>query len=86
MTSLVEDDREIVGHHMLIARGRLDRYLLQSDPILRVLLAIIFVELLELEIERPYDLSKIRGKLLQPRGACVVSYSMCRMFSWLPCC
>ena len=63
MTSLVEDDREIICHHMLVPCCRSDRDLIKGHPIFGVLLAVVFFELLELEIAWPDDLSEMRGEL-----------------------
>jgi len=53
MTSLVEDDWEVVCNDMLIPCCRPDRDLIEGDPVLGVFLAVVFFKLLELEIARP---------------------------------
>ena len=63
MASLVEDDLEVICHDVLISCCRLDYDLVESDPVFRVLLAIIFFKLLELKVAGPYDLAKVRGEL-----------------------
>jgi hypothetical protein len=53
---------------MLITSGRTDGDLVERDPAFRVLLAIIFPELLKLEIPWPDDLSEMRSKLFETQG------------------
>ena len=50
---------EIVGHDMLISCYRPNYDFVKSDPVFRILLAIVFFELLELEVAGPYDLAKV---------------------------
>jgi len=52
---------------MLVPCCRRDRDLIKGDPVLEVFLAVIFFELLELEIMRPDDLLEMRGELFQAR-------------------
>jgi hypothetical protein len=46
-----------------------DGDLIEHDPAFGVLLAVIFPELLKLEISWPDDLSEMRSKLFETRGA-----------------
>jgi phage-related holin len=69
MTSLIKDNWKIVSHYMLITCGGMDRDLVECDLAFRVLLAVIFPELLELEITWPDNLSEMRSKLFEARGA-----------------
>ena len=50
MTSLVEDDREIICHEMLIPYCRQDRDLIEGDLVLRVFLAVIFFSFSSLKL------------------------------------
>jgi hypothetical protein len=50
---------------VLITCGGPDGDLVECDPAFRVLLAIIFLELLKLEIPWPDDLSEMRSKLFE---------------------
>jgi uncharacterized BrkB/YihY/UPF0761 family membrane protein len=52
---------------MLITYGGLDGDLVERDPAFRVLLAVIFPELLKLEIPWPDDLLEMRSKLFETR-------------------
>jgi hypothetical protein len=50
---------------VLITCGGPDGDLIERDPTFRVLLAVIFLELLKLEIPWPDDLSEMRSKLFE---------------------
>jgi hypothetical protein len=82
MTCLIKNNWKIVSHYVLITCGGPNGDLIERDPAFRVLLVVIFPELLELEISWPDDLSEMRSKLFEARGACLVSYWMQCMFSW----
>ena len=62
MTSLVKDDWEVICHDVLVSCCRSDCDLIESDPVFRVLLAVVF-KLLELKVAGPDDLAKVRGEL-----------------------
>ena len=53
MTSLVEDDWEVVCHDMLVPCCRPNRDLIEGDPVLEVFLAVVFFKFLELKIAWP---------------------------------
>jgi hypothetical protein len=74
MTYLIKNNWKIVSHYVLITCDGLDGDLVEHDTAFRVLLAIIFSELFKLEIPWPDDLSEMRSKLFETRGACSVSY------------
>jgi hypothetical protein len=61
MTYLVENNKKIVSHYMLITCGRPDGDLIERDPAFGILLAVIFPELLKLEIPWPDDFSEMRS-------------------------
>jgi hypothetical protein len=67
MTCLIKNNWKIISHYVLITCGGPDDDLIERDPTFRVLVAIIFPELLELEITWPDDLSKMRSKLFEAR-------------------
>jgi phage-related holin len=69
MTCLIKNNWKIVSHYVLITRDGLDGDLVERDLAFRVLLAVIFHELLKLEIPWPDDLSEMRSKLFETRGA-----------------
>jgi phage-related holin len=69
MTCLIKNNWKIVSHYVLITYDRLDGDLVERDPAFGVLLAVIFLELLKLEIPWPNDLSEMRSKLFETRGA-----------------
>jgi hypothetical protein len=54
---------------VIITCGGPDDDLVERDPAFGVLLAVIFLELLELEIPWPDDLSEMKSKLFEARGA-----------------
>jgi hypothetical protein len=74
MTCLIKNNWEIVSHYMLITCSRPDSDFVERDLAFRVLLAVIFSELLKLEIPWPDDFSEMRSKLFEARGPCSVSY------------
>jgi hypothetical protein len=59
---------------MLITYSGPNSDLIERDPAFRVFLAVIFLELLKLEIPWPDDLSEMSSKLFEARGPCSVSY------------
>jgi hypothetical protein len=59
MTCLIKNNWKIVSHYVLITYGGSDGDLVEHDPTFGVLLAIIFPELLKLEISWPDDLSEM---------------------------
>jgi len=63
MASLVKDDWEVICHDVLVSCCRSDCDLVESDPVFRVLLAVVFFKLLELKVAGPDDLVKVRGEL-----------------------
>jgi len=63
MTSLVEDNWEVVIHDVLISCCGTNCNLIESDPIFWVFLAVVLFKLLEFKVAGPYDLAKVRGKL-----------------------
>jgi phage-related holin len=69
MTCLIKNNWKIVGHYVLITCGGPDSDLVEHDLAFGVLLAIIFPKLLKLEIPWPDDLSEMRSKLFETRGA-----------------
>jgi phage-related holin len=69
MTYLIKNNWKIVSHYVLITCGGPDGDLIECDPAFAVFLAVIFPELLKLEIPWPDDLSKMRSKLFETRGA-----------------
>jgi hypothetical protein len=69
MTFLIKNNWKIVSHYVLITCGGVDGDLVERDPAFRVLLAVIFPELLKLEIPWLEDLSEMRSKLFEARGA-----------------
>jgi hypothetical protein len=69
MTYLIKNNWEIISHYMLITCGGLDSDLIERDLAFGVLLVVIFAELFELEIPWPDDLSEMRSKLFETRGA-----------------
>ena len=56
---MVEDHWEVVGHYMLVPCYRPDCDLVKSDLVFRILLGIVFFELLKLEVAGPHDLAKV---------------------------
>jgi hypothetical protein len=69
MTCLIKNNWKIVSHYVLITCSGPDGDLIERDPAFGVLLAIIFLELLKLEIPWPDDLSEMRSKLFEAWGA-----------------
>jgi hypothetical protein len=69
MTCLIKDNWKIVSHYMLVTCSRTDSDLIEHDLPFGVLLAVIFPELLKLEIPWPDDLSEMRSKLFETRGS-----------------
>jgi hypothetical protein len=65
MTCLIKNNWKIVSHYMLITYGRPDGDLVERDLAFGVLLAVIFLELLKLEVPWPDDLSEMRSKLFE---------------------
>jgi hypothetical protein len=74
MTCLIKNNWKIVSYYVLITCGGPDDDLIERDPSFGVLIAVIFPELLELEIPWPDDLSEMMSNLFEARGACLVSY------------
>jgi hypothetical protein len=68
MTCLIKKNWKIVSHYVLITCGGLDGDLIERDLAFGVLLAVIFPELLKLEIPWPDDLSEMRSELFETRG------------------
>jgi hypothetical protein len=69
MTCLIKNNWKIVNHYVLITRGGPDGDLIERDPDFGILLVVILPELLKLEIPWPDDLSVMRSKLFETRGA-----------------
>jgi hypothetical protein len=69
MTCLIKNNWKIVSHYVPITCGRPNGDLIERDPAFEVLLTVIFPELLKLEIPWPNDLSEMRSKLFETRGA-----------------
>jgi hypothetical protein len=69
MTCLIKNNWKIVSHYVLITCGRPNDDLIERDPALRVLLAVMLPKLLKLEIPWPDDLSEMRSKLFETRRA-----------------
>jgi hypothetical protein len=69
VTCLIKDNWKIISHYMFITCGGPDGDLIERDPAFRVLLAVILLELFELKVSRPYDLSETRSELFEARGA-----------------
>jgi hypothetical protein len=69
MTYLIKNHWKIISHYVLITCGGPNSDLVERDPAFRVLLTVIFLELLKLEIPWPDDLSEMRSKLFETRGA-----------------
>jgi len=46
MTGLIKDDGEIVCYYVLISSGQPNGDFIEGDPVLKVLLAVILLELL----------------------------------------
>jgi hypothetical protein len=74
MTYLIKNNWKLVSHYVLITCSGLDGDLIERHLAFRVLLVIIFPELLKLEIPWPDNLSEMRSKLFEARGLCLVSY------------
>jgi hypothetical protein len=74
MTCLIKNNWKIISHYVLITCSGPDGDLIERDLAFGVLLAVIFPELLKLEIPCPDDLSEMRSKLFKPRGPGSVSY------------
>jgi hypothetical protein len=69
LTCLIKNNWKIVNHYVLITCSRPNDDLIERDLAFGVLLAIIFPELLKLEIPWPDDLSELRSKLFEVWGA-----------------
>jgi hypothetical protein len=69
MTYLIKNNWKIVSHYVLITYSGLDSDLIERDLAFGVFLAVIFPELLKLEIPWPDDLSEMRSKLFEAQGA-----------------
>jgi hypothetical protein len=65
MIYLIKNNWKIVSHYVLITCSGLDGDLVERDPTFGVLLAVIFSELLKLEIPWPDNLLEIRSKLFE---------------------
>jgi hypothetical protein len=68
MTCLIKNNWKIVSHYVLITCDGPDGDLIECDLAFGVLLAVIFPELLKLEIPWLDDLSEMRSKLFEARG------------------
>jgi hypothetical protein len=68
---------------MFITCSGSDGDLVERDPAFRVLLAVVLLELFELKVPQPYDLSEMRSEFFEAQGPCSVSYWMRRTFSWV---
>jgi hypothetical protein len=69
MTYLIKNNWKIVSHYVLITHGGPDGDLIERDLAFGVLLVVIFPKLLKLKIPWPDDLSEMRSKLFETRGA-----------------
>jgi hypothetical protein len=69
MTCLIKNNWKIVSHYVLITHGGPGGDLIERDLAFGVLLAVIFPKLLKLKIPWPDDLSEMRSKLFETRGA-----------------
>jgi hypothetical protein len=69
MTYLIKNNWKIVSHYVLITYSGPDGDLVEHDLAFRVLLAVIFPKLLKFEIPLPDNLSEMRSKLFEARGA-----------------
>jgi hypothetical protein len=65
----MKNNWKIVNHYMLITCSGQTDDLIERDPAFGLLLAIIFLELLKLEIPWPDDLLELRSKLFEVWGA-----------------
>jgi hypothetical protein len=65
MTCLIKNNWKIVSHYVLITCDGPNDDLIERDLAFGVLLAIIFPELLKLEIPWPDDLLEMRSKLFE---------------------
>jgi hypothetical protein len=68
VSRLIKNNCKIVSHYVLITCSVPDGDLIERDLAFRGLLAVVFPELLKLEIPWPDDLPETRSKLFETRG------------------